>query len=248
MKDILWGLVIPILVGLLIVAFPAIFRPGLDHLFPPASMTTGAAGSQYAVITTILTHGFALIVVFAIPVVLGLLWNKWAGGAAGFIMGTLYYIAFAAYNNAQNMINFLPFVTSNQYGNVTIGNSTANILTGVVIDPSKVASYMPNLFSDASFIGAYIVGGVLIGYISGALCNGSTNFKRMLGAGLTAALTVGVLTFVLNYTVSYGAWMTRGDPGFAIFTTMLPLIILGVIAPIISKVMTWYGITPTKRY
>ena len=84
MKDLLWGLIIPILVGLLIVAFPAIFRPGLDHFFPGPNMATGAAGSSLAVITTILTHGFALIVVFAIPVVLGLLWNKWAGGAAGF--------------------------------------------------------------------------------------------------------------------------------------------------------------------
>jgi hypothetical protein len=223
MKDVGYGLVIPVLVGLLVVAFPAIFRPALDAAFPPPNMITGAAGSSLAVLTTILTHGFALILVFAIPVVLGLVWNRWAGGAAGFLMGTLYYVAFAGY---------------------TI---TSNMLTFAQIDPASAFAYSKNLYADPSFIGDYIVGGVLIGYIAGALCNGSSNFKRMLGAGLTAALTVGILTFVFNYTVSYGAWMTQADPLYALFTTMLPLIILGIIAPIISKVMTWYGLQPVRH-
>ncbi len=54
----------------------------------------------------ILTHGFALMTVFAIPVLIGLIWNKWAGGAAGFIMGGLYYVAYAGYYTA--VINTLP--------------------------------------------------------------------------------------------------------------------------------------------
>ncbi len=226
LKDIGYGLVVPVLVGLLIVAFPAILRPALDSWFPPPDMTTGAAGSAYAFITVIFTQGFALILVFAIPVILGLIWNKWAGGAAGFIMGTLYYIAYAGYNMASNTINFLPYV---------IG------------DPSLTHAYLPNLYADPSFIGDYIVGGILVGYIAGALTNGSPNFKRMLGAGLTAAITVGVLTFVLNYTVSFGAWMTQGDPLYALWTTMLPMVLLGVISPIIAKVMTWYGLQPLRH-
>jgi uncharacterized membrane protein YvlD (DUF360 family) len=145
-----------------------------------------------------------------------LLWNKWAGGAAGFITGTLYYIAYAGYNIEYSRIN---------YGAPTY-----------------------NLYADPSFIGDYIVCGVLIGYITGALNNKSMSFKRMLGAGLTAALTVGVFTFILNYTVSFSAWMTQGDPGFALFTTMLPMIILGIIGPILAKVMTWYGLMPGGHY
>ena len=35
------------------------------------------------------------MIVLGIPLVLGLLWNKWAGGAAGFITGGLYYVASA---------------------------------------------------------------------------------------------------------------------------------------------------------
>ena len=216
LKDIGYGLVIPILVGLLIVAFPAILRPFLDGVFPPPNMTTGAAGSDFAFITVIFTHGFSLMVVFAIPLLLGLTWNKWAGGAAGFIMGTLYYVGFAGYNIMTSLIAFGP-------------------------------QYTPNLYADPSFIGNYIVCGILVGYIAGTLNNGSFNFKRMLGAGLTAALTVGILQFVFNYSVSFAAWMTQGNPGDALFKTMLPMIILGVLAPVIAKVMTWYGLYPTKH-
>ena len=226
LKDIGYGLVIPILVGLLIVIFPAVLRPALDSWFPPPDMATGAAGSPYAFITVIFTHGFALIAMFAIPVILGLVWNKWAGGSAGFLLGTLYYVSYAGYYIAENARNFLPFV---------------------IADPSQTKTLLPNLYADPSFIGNYIVGGILIGYIAGALNSGSTSFKRMLGSGLTASIAVGIMQFILNYTVAYGAWMTQGDPGFALFTTMLPMILLGVIAPIISKVMMWYGLQPTRH-
>ena len=215
LADILYGLVIPIVVGLLIVAFPAVIRPGLDHFFPGPNMTTGAGGSPYAFLTAIFTHGFALMVMFAIPLILGLIWNKWAGGAAGFIMGTLLYLGEAGYN-----IMF----TINNYGGTS-----------------------PNLYADPSFIGNYIIGGILIGYIAGGLAKGSMNFKRMLGAGLTASIVVGVLTFIFNMTIAFAASMSQSDPPNALFLAMLPMIILGIIAPIIAKVMTWYGLQPVRH-
>ena len=48
----------------------------------------------------------------------------------------------------------------------------------------------------------YLVMAVIIGYMAGALNNKSTNFKRMLGAGLTAAIITAVIQAYLNYTVS----------------------------------------------
>ena len=215
LADILYGLVIPILVGLLFVAFPAIIRPGLDHYFPGMDMTTGAPGSPYAFLTAIFTHGFALMVMFAVPLILGLIWNKWAGGAAGFILGTLLYLGEAGYNI---------MYTINNYG----GSS-------------------PNLYADPSFIGNYIVGGILIGYIAGGLNKGSMNFKRMLGSGLTASIVVGALTFIFNITIAFAAFMSQSDPGNALFLAMLPMIILGIVAPIIAKVMTWYGLQPVRH-
>jgi hypothetical protein len=229
--DVLYGLVIPLLVGILIVIFPAVLRPALDATFPPADMFTGAEGSPYAFITVILTHGFASMIILAVPLILGLLWNKWAGGAAGFLMGSLYYVAFAGYNT--------------QYS-VKIAIDAYNAMGN---DPNVfIQSLPPNLWADPSFIGNWIVGGILIGYIAGALNNKSMSFKRMLGAGLTASVAVAVMQFILNMTVASGAWMAQADPGFALFTVMLPGILLGIIAPILAKVMTWYGLIPGSRY
>ena len=203
LRGILWGLVIPLIIGIVIVLFPAVLRPALDAWFPAGDPMTGAGASPYAFLTVIFTHGLSLMVVLGIPLFLGLVWSKWAGGAAGFVMGTFYYIAYAGYNIQYSIINF--------------GSSL-------------------NLYADPSFIGNYIVGGILVGYIAGALSNKSMRFKRMLGAGLTATIAVGVFQFILNYTVSFAAWMTRADVGFALFTIMLPMIILGVIVPIIARI------------
>ncbi len=194
LNTLLWGLIIPLIIGIVIVLFPAVIGPALNSAFPSTS-------SLYY-LTIIFTQGFAMMVVFGVPLFIGLNWSKYAGGCAGFIMGTLYYVAYAGYNISFSQINY--------------GASL-------------------NLYADPSFIGDYIVCGILIGYIAGALNNKSFSFKRKLGASLTAAITVGLFQFVLNYTVAFSAWMTRADPWFAIFTTLLPMIILGIIVPIVSR-------------
>lgn len=204
LKDLLYGLVIPVIVGLLIIAFPTIIRPGAIGIF----------GDQ-SPIPHILSFGFAQMLIFGIPLILGLIWNKWAGGAAGFLLGTVYYLSMAGYST----------LTYLQYG-MTI-----------------------NFFADPSLL-TYIVVGVLIGYIAGALNNGSFNFKRMLGAGLVAAIATGLIQFMVNYyfAVDVNRQMTLGDPGYAFFLVIVPQIAVGVLMPIIAKVMTWYGLTPSKKY
>ena len=37
-----------------------------------------------------------LVVIVGVPLVLGLLWNQWAGGASGFLMGTFYALFWAS--------------------------------------------------------------------------------------------------------------------------------------------------------
>ena len=229
--DLLYGLAIPILVGILIIAFPAVIRPTLNAWFPDPNMVTGEAGSDWAFLTVIFTHGFSQMIVLGIPVIMGLLWNKWAGGAVGFLTGTLYYVAWAGWNTQYSIQLALDVYYA-------MGN-----------DPNMyIQSLPPNLFADPSFIGNWIVGGILIGYITGALNNKSYSFKRMLGSALTASIAVGLIQYALNMTIASGAWMAQADPGFTLFTVMLPAILLGVFAPIIAKVMTWYGLTLGTRY
>ena len=211
LKDVFWGLIVPVLVAIVILLFPTVIKSALDSAFPPPSMES--AGSPYAFLTVIFTHGLALMVMFAIPLILGLGRSQWAGGMAGFLMGSLYYVSFAGYNVMYSMINY-----------------------GIAATP--------NLFADPSFIGDYILGGILIGYIAGALNKRSYSFKRMLGAALTAAITVGVMQFALNMTVSFTAWMAQADWFTAFYQALLPMVILGIITPIIAKISYGSEILP----
>jgi hypothetical protein len=53
---------------------------------------------------------------------------------------------------------------------------------------------------------------------------------------MTACVAVGIFQFILNYTVSASAWMTQADPLTALWQTLLPLIILGIIVPFIARI------------
>ncbi len=79
-SDIIYSIIVPIFVILLIVGISQ-----LDQLF----------GGGFNVITGITMQIEELLVIVAIPLLLGLVWNKWAGGASGFIMGSFYALYWA---------------------------------------------------------------------------------------------------------------------------------------------------------
>jgi hypothetical protein len=209
--DILYGIIIPLILVLLIYVLAIYVNPsGSQHVFG----VSGLSGT----IAVILSQGFAQMIVLGIPLVLGLLWNKWAGGAAGFIMGGMYYVA------------------------------TAGLYTGYYA--ASTPAY--NFYGDISIL-FWLVNGVIIGYMAGALNNGSTKLFRMLGAGLTSSIIVAVIQAYMNYTISLapskamaqGSWVA--DPVNAFIIAFVPGIALGVIVPIIAKVMTWYGLQPMRH-
>jgi hypothetical protein len=203
------GIIIPMILVILIYVLAVYVNVGGQHHVLGATNT----------IAVILVNGFAEMIILGIPLVLGLLWNKWAGGAAGFVMGGLYYVAQAGQYNG-------------------------------IYASAGVTTY--NFFGDVSML-YWIVYGVILGYMAGALNNGSTTFKRMIGSGLTASVIVSVLKAYLNYTISLeparqmaqDSW--KVDPVLAVVTNFVPLIALGVIVPILGKVMTWYGIQPQRH-
>ncbi|MEM3441892.1 MAG: hypothetical protein QXV09_06355 [Candidatus Bathyarchaeia archaeon] len=210
LADLIDGIVIPLILVVLIFVLAVYVNPtGQYHVLGEAN-----------VIAVILTQGFAQMIVLGVPLILGLLWNKWAGGAAGFIMGGMYYVASAGQYNG-------------------------------LYASMGVTTY--NFFGDISML-FYLVNAVIIGYMAGALSKGSTNFKRMLGAGLTAAITTAIIQAFMNYNVALepgrmmaqSTWAT--DPVLAVVTNFVPSIALGIIVPILAKVMTWYGIQPMRHY
>ncbi|MEM2081248.1 MAG: hypothetical protein QXP44_03710 [Candidatus Bathyarchaeia archaeon] len=210
LADLIDGIVIPLILVVLIFVLAVYVNPtGLYHVL-----------GETNVIAVILTQGFAQMIVLGVPLILGLLWNKWAGGAAGFIMGGMYYVASAGqYNGLYASMGYAVY----------------------------------NFFGDISML-FYLVNAVIIGYMAGALSKGSTNFKRMLGASLTAAITTAIIQAFMNYNVALepgrmmaqNSWAT--DPLMAVVINFVPSIALGIIVPILAKVMTWYGIQPMKHY
>jgi hypothetical protein len=79
-SDIIYGVIVPLVVVLLIVGISQ-----LDRLI----------GGGFNIVTGITMELEELLVIAAIPLLLGLAWNKWAGGASGFIMGSLYALYWA---------------------------------------------------------------------------------------------------------------------------------------------------------
>jgi len=79
-NDILYAIVVPIIVVLLIVGISK-----LPSLF----------GGGFGIVTGITMEITELTVIVGVPLILGLVWNRWAGGASGFLMGTFYALYWA---------------------------------------------------------------------------------------------------------------------------------------------------------
>ena len=108
LANLIDGILIPIILVILIFVFAVYINvTGLYHVL-----------GEDNVLAVILTSGFAQMIVLGIPLILGLLWNKWAGGAAGFIMGGMYYVASAGEYNG--LYSSMGVTTYNFFGDVSM--------------------------------------------------------------------------------------------------------------------------------
>ncbi|MGD0070810.1 MAG: hypothetical protein ABSB71_04540 [Candidatus Bathyarchaeia archaeon] len=80
-SDIIYGILVPVIVVLAIV--------GLSRLGSVLGF------GSYGVVIGIIMELEELTVIVAVPLMLGLIWNRWAGGASGFLMGSLYALYWA---------------------------------------------------------------------------------------------------------------------------------------------------------
>lgn len=189
--DILYGVIAPCIVAALIIIFPAYLKSIIADPTLQAIFVDGLGEA---------------ILIIAVPMLFGLLWNRWAGGAAGFLLGSIYAL----------YINDMYVQYSTMY-----------------------PEYQPN---DISTLG-YVVCAMLTGYLAGALNKGSFSFKRMIVAGLASGIIGG---FFLLWTQIISPLGMVTDIAYALFITLLPRIIYGIIIPVISKVFIWYNVLPRR--
>lgn len=189
--DILYGVIAPCIVAALIIIFPAYLKPIIADPTLQAIFVDGLGEA---------------ILIIAVPMLFGLLWNRWAGGAAGFLLGSIYAL----------YINDMYVQYSTMY-----------------------PQYQPN---DISTLG-YVVCAMLTGYLAGALNKGSFSFKRMIVAGLVSGIIGG---FFLLWTQIISPLGMVTDVAYAVFITLLPRIIYGIVMPVIAKVFIWYNVLPKR--
>ena len=169
-NDIIFGIILPII---------AVFVIVLISKLP--SLIDGGFG----IVTGLTMEILELVVIVGVPLALGLLWNQWAGGASGFLMGTFYALYWA-----------------NSFHGIS-GSGT--VLLAYILSPMLIG-YMAgalNKRSDnfkrllISSLVASTIGGIALfsifqlssaNVVTGTLGFASTVLARMLAAVLTAVV------------------------------------------------------------
>lgn len=156
-SDALYGVMIPIVVAFLIV--------GIGMSASPA-----ATGLKYTLLEAIVAVG--------VPMLIGLTWNQWAGGAAGFLMGSLYALYFADQVYA-----------SQGHSDISLlGNLVSAMLIGYIAGAlnKRSDSYKRMLTSGVT---AGIAGSIIVVYTS--------NFSTILGPATIGGAATAFLPRVL---------------------------------------------------
>ena len=166
------------------------------------------------------------MIVLGVPLVLGLLWNKWAGGAAGFITGGMYYVASAGLLHTDTM-------------------------------QLQISAY--NFFGDMSMLAGSLYGchHRLHGWsIKQQINEFQTNVRCRLNSCSNSCDNPSLLQLhihshfrrAMSMNHGIGQDTSLGVAGiYGFVLAFVPSIALGVIVPIIAKVMTWYGLQPMRH-
>jgi hypothetical protein len=100
LSDIVYGIVVPIVVVLVIVALSQV-----SSIFE---------GGSYGILTGIVSEIEEMLIIAGVPLLLGLVWNRWAGGASGFLLGSIYaiwfFVKYGMYFGGRVFMGFGPFV------------------------------------------------------------------------------------------------------------------------------------------
>jgi hypothetical protein len=177
-NDLLFGIVVPSLVALLIVGVAMISTPSL-------------IGLKYPLLEA--------IVIVGVPMLIGLIWNQWAGGASGFLLGSLY----ALYYSDQ-------LYASQGGGDISlIGNLVSAMLIGYIAGAlsKRSTSYRRMLTAGviSGSIGALLV--VFVGQFSPIL--GGITLGGTLLAFLPRILAGVIVPFIAGAFLRHGASVSK---------------------------------------
>ncbi len=147
-NDIIWGIIVPCIVAFLIIIFPFELSKILAEVDPTLGLN--------AIFVDSLAEA---ILIVAIPLFAGLIWNKWAGGGAGFILGSIYALyvndVYAAYT-AMGVLEFSPMMMVGDISN--LGFVVSAMLIGYMAGALNRGSYSFRRMVVAALIAGIISG------------------------------------------------------------------------------------------
>jgi hypothetical protein len=145
LSDIIYGVVVPVIVVLVIV--------GLSRLGSLFGM------ESFGVVIGIISEIEEMVIIVGVPLLLGLVWNRWAGGASGFIVGSLYALYWADQFNRSYTTGF------------HVGAGT--LLLGYVVSAMFIGYTAGALNKRSEDFKRMIISGLIAGTIGGLLLFGT---------------------------------------------------------------------------
>jgi len=172
--DIVYRIVIPTIVALLIVGVSMVSTPSL-------------IGLKYPLLEA--------IVIVGVPMLIGLIWNQWAGGASGFLLGSLY----ALYYSDQL------YAAQGRGDIILLGNLVSAMLIGYIAGAlnKRSDSYRRMLIAGvtAGIMGSLLV--LLVGQFSPIL--GEANASGILLTFLPRVLAGVIVPLIARAFLRHGA-------------------------------------------
>ncbi len=208
-SDISLGLILPCILGVLILAFPTWIYDLLAtiHIYFPEFIWGGLEIPLQYILTIGVMEG---ILTCAIPIVLGITWNRWAGGASGFLCSILFTFGIAVY--------YLPiegaFVPTLDWLGVIVSGMLAGYIAGSLMMSLRMRGHTG------------IRSMLIVSLVAAAVAIVFT--------------TVTYIWFAPMFLMGVNGMSYGDAAGFAWFTYIAIYGVWAVIAAIVAKVASWF--------
>jgi hypothetical protein len=190
LSDVIYGIVVPVVVVLVIV--------GLSRLSSVLGM------ESFGAVIGIVSEIEEMVIIVGVPMLLGLVWNRWAGGTSGFIVGSLYALYWAD-----------QFGRGPTYG---INSGVGTLLLGYIVSAMFIGYAAGALNKRSEDFKRMLISGLTAGTIGGLLLFGTfqlspanvvTGLEGFLLTVLPRAACGVIIPVVAKVFMWYGMAMNR---------------------------------------
>jgi len=197
-SDIIYGVIVPLVVVLVII--------GLS-LVSSSLRTGGGMGGSMGIVIGIISEIEEMVVIVAVPLLLGLAWNRWAGGASGFLLGGFYAMWFAIKYGVFSSGTFPRGDTG--FGPTILGYVLSAMLIGYMAGALNKGSDNFRRMLIAGLIATTVGGIFLFGMFQLSSSNVMTGADAFLLTVLTRMATGAIVAIVAKVFMWYGVALNK---------------------------------------